>query len=285
MEYAIYLSGKDLLIYMSTVGFNEIKLLSMRKPEIGDKAIVPKMKIDILAHIRIDIIMLDLVIISVALLVLALTSVTTVDAYGVIYEDAELGIKLEYPSSWEEEGRLVTLPCSELYAVCSVGFAPIETEWFPDFVEFTIYKDVGRARCECDNMTDFLRFRHEQLVEEADRSTTTTSFQFVDDNQTTIGKHNYSAWIVQYAKSFRNPTGNMEHHDSSILRWITNVNNSFYEFIFQSDMGDDFSKYYSDAKSILYSVEFIDAASNDSIQSERVPSFLQTSQQRSAPVG
>jgi len=53
----------------------------------------------------------------------------------------------------------------------------------------------------------------------------------------TISKHNYSAWMVQYARSFRNPTGNMEHHDSSILRWIINVNNTFYEFIFQSDGG------------------------------------------------
>jgi hypothetical protein len=214
---------------------------------------------------------LGLAIVSGALLVIALISVTS---YGVIYEDTDLGIRLEYPSSWEEEGRSYCLSANN--ADCSVGFAPIETEWFLDFVEFAIHKDVGRDRCDCDNLTEFLRFRHEQLVKEADRSSTTTSFQFVDDNQTTIGKRNHSAWILQYAEAFRNPTGNMEYHDSSILRWITNINNSFYEFIFQSDIGEDFSKYYPQVESVLNSVEFIDtdATSYDRIESENVPSFM-----------
>jgi hypothetical protein len=68
----------------------------------------------------------------------------------------------------------------------------------------------------------------------------------------------------------------MEYHDSSILRWITNINNSFYEFIFQSDIGEDFSKYYPQVESVLNSVEFIDtdATSYDRIESENVPSFM-----------
>lgn len=62
--------------------------------------------------------MLSLVIIGVII-----PSITNVDAYGALYKDSQLGIKLEYSSLWGGEGRIVTLPCSGSYAVCTVGFA------------------------------------------------------------------------------------------------------------------------------------------------------------------
>lgn len=221
--------------------------------------------------------MLNQVKIMGTTLLLIISSITIMHAYGLsIFEDTDLGIRLEYPSSWQEGIKTTDKEsCSEPINLCAIDFSPIGTTWFPDFVQFTILKDQGRDRCECDNLTDFLKFTHERLMRQAEESTVTSDFQFIDDNQTTIGKNNNSAWSIQYAKSFYNPTGNKEPHDSIIVEWVAKVNDSFYEFNFQADIGEDFTKYYPDVKSMLDSVEFI---SNSPLfsktPSDKIPSFM-----------
>jgi hypothetical protein len=50
--------------------------------------------------------------------------------------------------------------------------------------------------------------------------------------------------------------------------WITEANDMFYEFEFETSLGKNFTKYYPDAKLILNSVELIP------LPPERIPSFM-----------
>lgn len=200
--------------------------------------------------------------IGVTLLVV-IVSVTTINVYGVsTYEDIDLGVKLEYPASWQEGMKVGNKEsCSGSTVLCGIDFTPIGTTWYPDFVSFTILKDAGKGRCECNNLTDFLRFTHEELLENS------AGIKFVNDNQTTIGKDNNSAWLIQYDKSFDSENVN---HDALLIKWFTQINNSFYEFTFQADAGEDFIQYYPDVKSMLDSVEFVSTPAPD----DKVPSFM-----------
>ncbi|MGH9974460.1 MAG: hypothetical protein ACRD8Z_01295 [Nitrososphaeraceae archaeon] len=202
-------------------------------------------------------------------LLLIISSMTTMNAYGLpTYEDADLGIKLEYPSSWREGISTTSKEnCSKIIHFCTVEFTPIGTTWYPDFVSFTIFKDMGIERCDCNNLTDFLRFQHEELLENSG-----SGVQFVNDNQTAIGKGNYSAWLIQYDKSFDSES---VHHEAILINWVAQVDDSFYEFNFQADIGEDFSRYYPDVKSMLDSVEFLsNLPLSTKTESDKIPSFV-----------
>lgn len=104
----------------------------------------------------------------------------------------------------------------------------------------------------------------------ADESDTISDFQFVSDNQTTtIGKNNTDAWQIQYLEMSINATDNSSHNVTS-LYWIAKVDDSFYRFNFESNTGQNFTRYYPDARSILNSIEFV----SNLTPLDRVASFM-----------
>ncbi|MGC1135859.1 MAG: hypothetical protein WA941_23745 [Nitrososphaeraceae archaeon] len=60
------------------------------------------------------------------------------------------------------------------------------------------------------------------------------------------------------------------NHDALLIKWFTQINSSFYEFVFQADAGEDFIQYYPNVISILDSIEFVSTPS----PADRVPSFM-----------
>ena len=57
-------------------------------------------------------------------------------------------------------------------------------------------------------------------------------------------------------------------HNTTSVYWITRINDTFYQFKFETSVGENFTKYYPVARSILDSVESIP------ITPERIPSFM-----------
>jgi hypothetical protein len=188
------------------------------------------------------------------------------------FENEHVGLKLEYPSTWSAVGSSIdSKDCKPESIIICGGWLLVNASGGlgPEGVKLFFMKDVaGQHDCNCENLTDYLRYKHEALVENADESTTISDFHFVDDNQTTIGKDNHSAWQLQYSQKERDEDDFTSHNITSVY-WMAKINSTFYQFKFETSVGENFTKYYPVAKSILDSVEFIPSLP------ERIPSFMQ----------
>ncbi|MGA7367816.1 MAG: hypothetical protein WBX01_01715 [Nitrososphaeraceae archaeon] len=204
--------------------------------------------------------------VAITLVISYVTLITVVNAYGAsTYENEDLGIRLDYPSNWTVYPPLINKLSGSGIVLLNPNNSTDEG-----------YFSISRAPSDNVGLTDYLGSLHQQIMKEAEDLG--YGLEFVDDNQTSIGKSNNSAWQIQYhelvdpvVNNIREQRGLEISHNDTSLYWITEMNDSFYTFKFRSNIGENFVKYYPDAKSILESVEFIPTSL------ERIPSFMQLS--------
>jgi hypothetical protein len=129
------------------------------------------------------------------------------------YESSQLGIKIQYPLSWKVFSEQTWEGCFDKINTCVVTFAPnYTTELRPsmdiqfEIVKTSFKKDLLHTHnpCHnCDSLIDSVRYHYLGIVEGIAESPYSDSFEFIDDNQTTIGGNN-SAWLIEYKESSRN---------------------------------------------------------------------------------
>ena len=167
------------------------------------------------------------------------------------FEDKQIGIKFNYPSSWKF-GFAGMNPESCQYLTCGVELFHFDNSSFG-----TDYGNSGGVRitrvpiesagCSCSNLDEYVKWIYNILSQDR-------SFLFFNDNQTFISGH--PARLMNY-----NTSGivslNFIYPDSSytVTEVFTNTQDAFYVFKFFGLGG--YSILQSDFDTIMNSVEFL----------------------------
>jgi hypothetical protein len=135
------------------------------------------------------------------------------------HENTFLGVKLVYPSSWsilDFADRDSCKPETILFPCSATVYLKIPDALNIGNPRLLISRDVmGQQDCKCDNLTDYLRYKHQAFIENAEESTSTSDFHFIDDNQTRIGRDNHSAWQLQYGQKEMDEDDFTSHNTTS----------------------------------------------------------------------
>ena len=98
------------------------------------------------------------------------------------HENAFLGVKLVYPSSWfilDFADRDSCKPETILFPCSATGYLKIPDALNIGNPRLLISRDVmGQQDCKCDNLTDYLRYKHQAITENAEENTSTSDFHF-----------------------------------------------------------------------------------------------------------
>jgi len=194
------------------------------------------------------------------------------------YENTNLGIKLFYPSNWSDPSTIEETCSSFLESACFFYWMnPISGDnatpnmWFflevyqhstenPKFLEW----------CKCNTLAEFMRHKYELAQFRA--QSRNNDLLFINDNQTTVGKKNYSAWQMELSNSYRE---GLDKIRSNELHVFAKINNTFYEFSFTSGGSNEiYSKELPRVKEVINSIDF-QQISKPII---KTPSFMSTNE-------
>ncbi len=193
------------------------------------------------------------------------------------FDSPELGIKLSYPSYWED--LIVDGDCAE-ESTCSIE-SQSNNENYPNKFSFIISAYFRGSEflqlCNCSTLKEFVQYDYKRA------QSFYSDVSFINDNQTSIGK--YPAWQVEYygivKMSEISGLEGMEDTKSRILNVFTKVNDTFYDISFFPTREEGaFFKHLPEVKKIIDSIEFYPPLKIE----KKMPSFLDANETVASPL-
>lgn len=172
------------------------------------------------------------------------------------YYNPFLGIKLQYPNSWEKvsPSSFESNTCN-LFG-CIIAFNLKENNENADSYFSIRSYDLAKIKdeCKCSNSIDFMVWKYDNLKN-------IPGFLFLDDKNITIAG-NHSVWVMEYLSLSIN--GFNYNYDVLLKNY-----DKFYDIRFESPSKEYYTEHIVDIKNILNSIEFVPV-----IQGSEKPSFL-----------
>lgn len=175
------------------------------------------------------------------------------------YENPFLGIKLQYPNSWEkvnpssfENNNCNIFGCITIFNLKEND----ENKTTDSYFSIRAYDfDTIKDECKCSNLIDFMIWKYELL-------NNTPGFLFFDDSKLILPGNN-SAWVIEYL-SLSNTAGFNYNYDVAVQYF-----EKFYDIRFESDSKEYFKQNIASIKNVINSIEFMEL--NQNLEQ---PSFL-----------
>jgi glucose/arabinose dehydrogenase len=182
------------------------------------------------------------------------------------FEDKDLGVRLSYPSYWDDletsywrnsslsdiksnDQSFNKVGCTEGLCLANVMIRDSDTDSIAALV-ITAYDPEDykiKHDCNCDSLIDFARYSYNDTLR-ANKEFNNKIF-LTNDNQTTIGK-NYSAWQIEYYSS---GTTDWKHYRI----FVKAFNTFYYDIDYYSQSNRTYTKHLPEIKELLSSVEFL----------------------------
>jgi aldose sugar dehydrogenase len=182
------------------------------------------------------------------------------------FEDKDVGIRLSYPSYWDDLEMLYwrnsslsdiksddqssnKIGCTEGLCLANFMIRDSDTDSIAALV-ITAYDPEDykiKHDCNCDSLIDFARYSYNDTLR-GNKEFNNKIF-LTNDNQTTIGK-NYSAWQVEYYSS---GSSDWKHYRI----FVKAFNTFYYDIDYYSQSNRTYTKHLPEIKELLSSVEFL----------------------------
>lgn len=193
------------------------------------------------------------------------------------YENLGIGVTLSYPSDWGDPSHNIEKgdQCSIFEEIrCMVDWfnlidtSPLESWEFIIGVGSIENPDFSKW-CSCSTLVDYMRHIYE--LAQSNAESFDKDFSFINDNETSVGKKNYTAWKMEISES--SGTG-FDKASQKQLYVFVKINSTFYEIRFDTaGSNDHYSKELPRVKEVIKSIEFSPVQKNIS----KVPSFMNAS--------